>query len=186
VAFAGREPGAPWKIHVVTADGRELRRVVEGDRNEADPSWSPDGRSLMFGRPPDYLAEPGTTKAIHVVELHTGRVSTLPGSEGLFSPRWSPDGKHVVAMPLDQRLVPHSVHNPMWSADGRSIYFQEKQEEWQPVYRVRLDDLRVEKIVSAADLARACYLKTLGPDDSPVMLCITGGADLYALDWRSS
>jgi Tol biopolymer transport system component/DNA-binding winged helix-turn-helix (wHTH) protein len=195
IAFAGRERGQPWKIHVVGADGRSLRKVLPGDRNEADPSWSPDGRSLMFGRPPDYLAEPGSQKAIHLVDLETNAVSTLPGSEGLFSPRWSPEGSRVAAMPLDQRglmlfdfatekwvkVAPNTVHNPLWSPDGRSIYFQEVNEAYRPIYRVTLPEARVERVVSGAELVRDCFLVAL--DDAPYLSCQSGGTDLYALEW---
>jgi Tol biopolymer transport system component len=154
----------------------------------------------MFGRPPDYLAEPGTPKAIQIVDLETNRVSTLPGSQGLFSPRWSPDGTHVAAMPLNQRglmlfdfatgkwarVAPNAIHNPLWSRDGRSLYFQEREEEYRPIYRVALPGLRVEKVVSAAELARDCDLVGLSLDDAPYLRCQSGGADLYALEWNPS
>ena len=65
------------------------QQVLAGERNEVDLEWSPDGRSLMFGRPPDIMAEAGLPKAIHIVDLKTKQVSTLPHSEGLFGPRWS-------------------------------------------------------------------------------------------------
>ena len=39
---------------------------------------------------------------IHIVDLKTKQVSTLPPSEGLFQPPLVPDGRHVVAMPLDE------------------------------------------------------------------------------------
>jgi hypothetical protein len=31
----------------------------------------------------------------HVVDLKTGRVSALPGSEGMWFLRWSPDGRFI-------------------------------------------------------------------------------------------
>jgi Tol biopolymer transport system component len=112
---------------------------MDDERNESDPAWSPDGQALMFGRPPDYVAEPSVPKAIHILDLKTGKLSTLPGSGGLFAPRWSPDGRYVAAMPLNQtKLVLfdfktgnwselarfNRMHNPVWSRDGRLVYFQ--------------------------------------------------------------
>ncbi|RPH37666.1 MAG: hypothetical protein EHM91_14780 [Planctomycetota bacterium] len=101
IAFTGKSIGKPYKAYVVSRDGGVPQQVLGGERNEVDLDWSPDGRSLMFGRPPDGMAEAGLPKAIHIVDLETKQVSTLPGSEGLFGPRWSPDGRHVVAVPLD-------------------------------------------------------------------------------------
>jgi Tol biopolymer transport system component len=151
----------------------------------------------MFGRPPTYLAEPSAPRAIHVVELETGTITTLPGSEGLFSPRWSPDGQRVAAMPLDERslrvfdfgsarweqVAPISVHNPVWARDGRSVYFQGKDEEYRPIYQVTLPDRRVLRLASATERARECLLVGLGPDGAPALRCSVGGVDLYALEW---
>jgi hypothetical protein len=33
-----------------------------------------------------------------MVDLKTRQVSTIPGSEGLFSDRWSPDGRFLAAI----------------------------------------------------------------------------------------
>jgi hypothetical protein len=65
-------------------------------------------------------------------------------------------------------------------------YFQERGEQYRPIYRVTLPGLRVEKVVSAAELARDCDLVGLGLDDAPYLRCQSGGTDLYALEWRPS
>jgi Tol biopolymer transport system component len=105
IAFTGKRPGQPYKAYLVSQDGGVPQQVLGGERNEVDLEWSPDGRSLMFGRPPDLMAEAGLPKSIHIVDLETKQLSTLPRSEGLFGPRWSPDGRHVVAAPLDCRKL---------------------------------------------------------------------------------
>ena len=134
IAFMGRTPGRPWKIYVIAAEGGEPQPILEGDRPEADPDWAPDGESLMFGRPPDYLAESSAPKAIHLLDLRTKELSTLPDSDGLFASRWSPSGRYVAAVTLNQlRLLLFdfstrtwtelgrfkTVHNPVWSRDER-------------------------------------------------------------------
>jgi len=149
IAFVGKLPGEPYQAYVVPRDGGAPRPVLPDGRNQIDLDWSPDGRSLMFGRPPDSMAKE-VERAIHIVDLKSNQVATLPGSEGLFSPRCSPDARRVVTMPGDQhKLVLFDFkaaawrdlagpgigagladvclpfcHNPQWSLDGRHVYFE--------------------------------------------------------------
>ena len=153
IAFMGRTPGQLWKIYTIPAEGGEPQPILEGDRPEADPDWAPDGKSLMFGRPPDYLAEPAVPKAIHLFDLRTKELSTLPDSDGLFGSRWSPSGRYVAAVTLDQlRLLLFDfstrtwtelgrfkiVHGATWSRDERLLYFEVVDEA--SIYRVRMSD----------------------------------------------
>jgi len=45
----GQSPGKPWQVCIVRAEGGEVQRPVPDRRDQADPSWSPDGSSLAFG-----------------------------------------------------------------------------------------------------------------------------------------
>lgn len=92
VAFAAAPPGGLWKVYVVSAQGGNPQMVTHGPNDELDPTWSPDGDTLIFGQ---FVRTPGMR--IYSVNLRTGRVSTIPGSEGMFSPRMSPDGRFIAA-----------------------------------------------------------------------------------------
>ena len=75
--------------------------------------------------------------AIRVLDLNTHKVSTLPGSRGLFAPCWSPDGRYIVAMPWDSlslvlfdfqtqkwsQLANVRAAFMNWSRDGQYVYF---------------------------------------------------------------
>ena len=39
------------------------------------------------------------------LDLKTHELTTLPGSEGLFSPRWSLDGRYLAALTSDSRKL---------------------------------------------------------------------------------
>jgi Tol biopolymer transport system component/DNA-binding winged helix-turn-helix (wHTH) protein len=202
LAFMGRIPGHPWKIYTVFAGGGSPQMLLTESRNEADPGWSPDGKTMIFGRLPDYMGEASTQKEIQVVNLKTGAVSILPESEGLFSPRWSPDGHSIAAITLDQRklvvydLATHkwsqmaagSVDNPVWSRDNQSIYFHSFMEEGSPILRVQLADHRVERVFEFGDVQLAdavdYQFPGLAPDDSPLVSVTLWTADVYSLDWK--
>ncbi len=93
-------PGKPWKVYLIAAEGGEPQQLLADELNEGDPSWSPDGSSLAFGRLP---WKTGTTEPseIYIMDLRSHRLTTVPGSNGLFSPRWSPNGKYLLATKAD-------------------------------------------------------------------------------------
>ena len=210
IAFTGKRPGQPYKAYLVSRDGGVPQQVLGGERNEVDLEWSPDGRSLMFGRPPDIMAEAGSTKAIHILDLKTKQVSTLPHSEGLFSPRWSPDGRHVVAMALDcSKLVIFDFktaewsdlagpgigigfegacrppcNNPQWSPDGRYVYVESAGTN---VVRVVPADRRADRVLGLADLGPTVKdfgFQGLTPDGSILRGSQSLSSDIHALEWR--
>ena len=197
----GRMPGQPWRIRTIPAEGGEPQSVLQEDRAESDPDWAPDGASLMFGRPPDYLADSSVPKAIFLLDLRSMNFATLPDSDGLFSSRWSPSGRYVAAMTLDHavlRLFDFSsgawtelgrfktVHNPAWSRDERFLYFEVVDEA--SIYRLRISDRSLERVARLDDVWKSrsgyCVFEGLTPDDSPLVSCNRFDSEIYALDWE--
>src|SRR5262249_16392550 len=135
--------------------------------------------------------------------LRTRQISPLAGSNGLFSPRWSPDGRYITAMPpdgqafllFDQRtqkwseLTRTPVSYPNWSRDGKYIYFQNGFREDWPLLRVSVVDGKIEQLTSLKNLGVAWGLfgtwLGLAQDDSPLVLRDVGTQDIYALDWQA-
>jgi len=206
IAFVAKTPGGLSKIYLVSRDGGTPRQVVSEERNETDPGWSPDGNTLVFGRLPDNMAEAFMPKAIHLVDLRTGKISTLPGSEGLFSPHWSPDGRYMEALPLKRdnfmlfdfttrrwvvlpALLGRLIATAQWSHDSKDIYAQVRAQTLGQIYRVRIADGRVEPVLGSRNVRQASlgnfgFFYSLAIDDSPLVVVRHGVADLYALDWE--
>src|SRR5436309_8633201 len=50
IAFMGHQPGKPWSVYVISAEGGSPQQRTPGERDAADPNWSPDGNALVYGR----------------------------------------------------------------------------------------------------------------------------------------
>src|SRR6266536_1796728 len=86
----------PLIRYTVSASGGTPEKVAPVDFDALDPTWSPDGQSLAFGRLSSTVRNI-KDNAIFVVNLKSRNVTTLADSAGLFSPRWSPDGRYLLA-----------------------------------------------------------------------------------------
>ena len=96
---------------------------------------------MLFGR--FASAQAGQPVALYLLDLRTKQVSTLPGSEGLWSPRWSLDGQYIAALKAkgpnlilfdfkthkSEELPTGAVDFFAWSKDGRYIYFDGTEPE---------------------------------------------------------
>jgi len=91
IAFEGRQPDKPFSVYTISVDGDSPKRSVPGDRDTSDPTWSPNGESLLFGRYPSDEPPDVGPMDLEIVDLQTHAISKVPGSEQLWSPRWSPD-----------------------------------------------------------------------------------------------
>ena len=195
IAFQGIMPGQPWKMYLISSEGGEPEEVMTGI---GDPGWSPDGNSLLFhSGMSDFLST--SPRAIQLLDLKTRQISTLPGSEGLYSPRWSSDGRYIAALRvgpetlqlLDVRtkrwteLAKIGVGFPMWSWDSKYIYF-DSLESIPNLYRLRIADHSLEKVASLGGIRLAPTLggnlTGLAPDDSPLVVRNVGNQEIYALD----
>jgi Tol biopolymer transport system component/DNA-binding winged helix-turn-helix (wHTH) protein len=198
LVLMGRQPGKPWKVYIIDADGGHLQEVLNEDRSEADPDWSPDGKQLVFGRLPDLMAEASQPKAIYLVNLATKAMTTLVESNGFFSPRWSANGKTIAALSIDQKklmvfdvatqrwrlLAEQNIADPTWSHDDSAIYFHDFAQADQPIYRVVLATGKVERVADLHDLRSANVVDYrfagLAPGDVPLVSARMSTANIYA------
>lgn len=183
--------GKPGRNYIVSANGGnpQAARPEEQTTNELDPNWSADGTSIAFF----------SSGTINILDLRTHKVSVVPGSEGFFSPHWSPDGRYIVAMSGAARklvlfdfktqkwveLTKVNAAYPNWSRDGSYVYFHSFGSD-PALYRVRITDHKLERIVGLKGVRLTIGIAGtwcgLAPDDSPTILRDVGSQEIYALD----
>ncbi|MGD0008002.1 MAG: protein kinase [Terriglobia bacterium] len=201
IAFFGHPPGEPSQIYVIPAAGGSPELIYRRGTNLADPNWSPDGNSLVFGE--NALSNQGS--AVYVLDMKTRNASKLPGSDGLFSPRWSPNGRYVVAITLDSlkfMLFDFTTQKwtelakakgflgwPNWSRDGHYLYFHGILEKEEGYFRVQITDRKLEQVLSLKGFQQAVGAfgnwSGLAPDESPLFVRDASIQEIYALDWET-
>jgi len=97
IAYVRLLPGKPSKLSVISTGGGTPKDILEENRSQIDANWSSDGKRIMFGS----FVHDADVIYIRMVDLKTGKVETVPGSVGLFSPRWSPNRRYIAALSPD-------------------------------------------------------------------------------------
>jgi TolB protein len=76
------------EIWTVSTSGGAPVRLTNNGVSDEQPSWSPNGRWIAFGHN-------GTIDVMNADGTNIRELAGLPGTEGLFMPRWSPDGSKL-------------------------------------------------------------------------------------------
>ena len=199
IAFNAIVPDASWNIFLVSSNGGTPQRILPSEQTQMDANWSPDGNSLVFGS----VFVPNAP--IYIIDLRSKRASPLPGSNGLFSPHWSPDGRQIAAItterPRKLMLFDFSTHKwtelfgsemgyENWSRDGKYIYFQDYHDHAPDVgyriVRLRLSDRKVENVAELKNLGGLTGTFGdwfgLAPDDSPLFSRDISTSEIYSLE----
>jgi Tol biopolymer transport system component len=198
IVYLSAQLGKPWKMYLVSTQGGAPEELLPTDRVEGDPTWSGDGSRLAFS---SGLPTPGQKSDIRILDLKTRQVTSIPGSNDMFSPRWSPDGRYLAALnlePVSKKLFlydfqtgkwsdwindPAGIGYPVWSSDGRSIDFWSAKE----IKRTKVGDSRSEDVFSLNSL-NIYMIPEFGPwsdsapDGSRMFLRDASTNDIYALD----
>jgi Tol biopolymer transport system component len=200
--FMGSLPGHPWKIYLLPAEGGTPQELKDGDHNQGDPTWTPDGNSIIFGGMPwlDYSVNAGPN--IHILNLRTGQIADIPGSDGLFSPRSSPDGRYIAALSSDSsKLLLYDfgkkTWSPLatsmfayenWSHDSSYLYAEDYPDKVDDVVRIHVPDGKIERLFSLKDVPRGFdpweFWVGLAPDGSILLMRDRSTQEIYSLDVR--
>jgi len=151
VAFRSDRNGGG--LFVMGASGENVQRIVNFGHN---PSWSPDGQQIVCGT--DYIFNPklpGVKSRLVIINVGSGHQRVLMESDDAAQPRWSPGGGRIAyyrnrrdiwtiaADGSDPRPVTDDEAvdwNPVWSGDGKYLYFASDRKAAASLWRVRIDE----------------------------------------------
>jgi len=194
LAIRARAPGAAHtKIWLMSSGGGSLDPLDPHDVEQGSPSWAHDGTKLAFGDVPERFGTPTGSERIHIYDLATKATTDLAGSSGLWSSRWSPNGKYIAATTIADRtvmlyrvatgewrtLAASGVDDLAWTRDSRYLYCDPEGPD-RLARRIRIDDGNIEKIIDLRDRSIAHSGAGLSLDDRALFLF--SAVDVYALE----
>ena len=200
-----RSVGYGFAIWSIDIDGTDRRTVVDQPHWGATTgiSWSPHGRTIVFGSCHFELSAPC---GIFTAPALGGEIDTLLLSpRHPVNPRWSPDGRTIAfvqdsgdgmglyAMNADGSgmreilTTPYELGAPAWSPDGERIAFVSDQAGPYDIWTVRADGSDARRLTDATgyydstpqwspDGKSIAFIRSFFPDPPHVMFVSdTGG-----------
>ena len=122
-------------IAIIDKDGSHLKILTDGKGNYGFPSWSPDGKKIV------YRGATNNVKGLFIVDVETRMVTNLTTNSHDNLPTWSPNGERIAFTSFKdgnydiytikpdgsdlKRLTtdPDNDAHSIWSPDGQWIAF---------------------------------------------------------------
>jgi Tol biopolymer transport system component len=201
IALSAKKNAQPWRIYLVNREGGPPREASSGSDNQGAPSWSPDGKQLIYAN-----VNCGLTNAcaIHRIDLATGHVDTIPGSAGLQTARWSPDGRYIAALETGlhrillfdvarrrwRKLADSIVGDDLsWSSDSQALYSSRPIGDRPQIVFIPIAAKVPTRILDLAPLSKLSGKFDVGlciaPDGSIILSRSINSSEIYAIEWQA-
>lgn len=214
VVFAGnRDPGEAKGSHIylIDRDGSDVRQLTSGESFDGNPSFSANGKFVVFDRSPLQ----GRESHIFSVALDgTGLRQLTDGPASDYDPVFTPDGRRIVFVgdrvssgrrdrsnifsmrPDGSRIRlliggPRSEYDPDVSPNGRRIAFASNRDHGPNLFVARIDGKRVRRLTNSRSdcFSGACYTNpSWSPDGKHIAFRSAGryssGVDVMRADGR--
>ena len=107
-------------VFVVDLESGETRQLTSGDFEHENPSWSPDGKTIVFDGLRDERWDMELINRVYAVDAAGGEPRALTGDEGSYEePVFSPDGGRIAyRMTVEDGTYPHHTQLGVMNADG--------------------------------------------------------------------
>ncbi len=166
------------RLHIfeVELGSGKIRQLTNGNHYEHSIEWSPDGKEIAFVSNREPNEDQFFNYDLFTLNVASGAIRRVTATENAeYRPRWSPDGKtiayqatrrgltdlettmedtHVWLISADgsQRREIASVDNrqgePVWSADGSSLYFTVQERGNIHLYRLPVSGGQAEVVLA--------------------------------------
>ena len=150
--YNGNDNKPSFYITIMNANGTDLRKLTHpAQGSEADyyPSFSPDGKQILFVR------YKNGQSSLNILDLRTGQIRQLTDMSVRY-PEWSPVGEHIAfthggyiwtidtdgnnarqLLPTQQDVEKTVQGFPRWSPDGQQILFTQSEYITQQIGKVK-------------------------------------------------
>ncbi|HEY9116470.1 MAG TPA: amidohydrolase, partial [Roseivirga sp.] len=171
-------------LYTMPISGGKATRITDGMAYDTHPRYSPDGKSIVF------TSDRSGSDNAWIMDLETEEFTqiTKGNNEWVQSAEWSPDGDYVVVTKGRRNMKLFMYHKdggggfqlidspsslkviePAFSADGRYIYFSQRNGAWNynaqlPQYQIGMYDRDNGQRATITSRYGSAFTPTLSPD----------------------